>query len=446
MYGLESVSTEESATRSPRLRLFLPWLVALLVIGGGAACGKTSAPQTPPIPTATPVATPSAAQAQQAVDRTLERLPRLQPLAFNERPQPAFISQEQLQVHLASQLDREKERRQISRDKDIYTMLGLVDDGVDLHRLYRDLLEEQVAGLYDYEEQRLYVVLRDEAFGMLEESTVVHELYHALQDQRFGLKSFFDDVEGDDDQSLARSAAVEGGAVYVELLYDQRYLDVSKLAALAEKQSTARLDAAPRAVREALLFPYTNGTRFVGTVQAGGGWESVDRLFREPPVSTEQVMHPLKYVQKEQPKPVALPNLLPALGPGWTERRTGVLGEFLAQQHLREFIDDRTADKAAAGWGGDRYASYQSNDGRRVFALLTTWDTADDAHEFYEAYQRLVPSRYPRIAALRRTATSRAWSGEGVSVTLSRQGANVLVVVAPDQQALGQVLGEFPGF
>ena len=38
----------------------------------------------------------------------------------------------------------------------------------------------------------------------------------------------------------------------------------------------------PAALRDSLIFQYTDGTRFVGEVYLHGGWNAVNALYREP--------------------------------------------------------------------------------------------------------------------------------------------------------------------
>ena len=104
------------------------------------------------------------------------------------------------------------------------------------------------------------------------------------------------------------------------------------------------LDAMPAFLRESLLFPYTAGLSFVQSLQASGGWDAVNGAFREPPASTEQVLHPEKYASHEAPVDVTLPADLPTkLGRAGRRALEDTLGEFQLKVWL---------DQVAAGSGG----------------------------------------------------------------------------------------------
>ncbi|MEX2315502.1 MAG: hypothetical protein WD628_07255, partial [Thermomicrobiales bacterium] len=133
-----------------------------------------------------------------------------------------------------------------------------------------------------------------------------------------------------------------------------------------------------------LYFPYEDGNAFVQNFYQQGGFAAIDEIFADPPVSTEQILHPEKYRdQRDDPQPVDLPDLTGALGAGWAELDTDSLGEFDLSILLREngALND---DEAAAGWGGGRYAYYESDAGALI-AVKTVWDSPADATEFYEA-------------------------------------------------------------
>ncbi|MFH1475854.1 MAG: hypothetical protein ABIG85_08360, partial [Chloroflexota bacterium] len=106
------------------------------------------------------------------------------------------------------------------------------------------------------------------------------------------------------------------------------------------------------------------------------------------PDSTEQVLHPEKYAAGEEPVEVPLDAaaLAKAMGAGWVGTPEDTMGEFQLSVWLRENgVKALAAGDAAAGWGGDRLAYLRGPDGAYALALATTWDTSNDAREFYEA-------------------------------------------------------------
>ena len=131
-----------------------------------------------------------------------------------------------------------------------------------------------------------------------------------------------------------------------------------------------------------------------------------------PPASTEQVMHPDKYLQVEQPERVRGRRRVPA--PGWRRLAAGTWGEWATG----ELIDN---PDAAEGWGGDRYELWQRGSGdcaapcrdRDALVMRWRWDTRADAQRF--------------------EAALREWSDEQTGPrAISSRGREVALALAPE--------------
>jgi len=281
-------------------------------------------------------------------------------------------------------LDRVEPRPEQAADQQLLRMLGLIPAQANLRAIQASIYEDQVAGYYDPHTKRLALV-RD-ATGSSEaiaEITLAHELTHALDDQVFGLH---DTSGATSDRSLAYTALVEGDATLAMSQYAQRYISGSGLLGAALSSSSGSSTASlPPYVESSLEFPYLNGESFVSALyDVAKGWKLVDFAFEHrPPVSTEQVIHPLKYEADEKPLPVSL-NVAPLL-PGWQRTMFTTLGEFVTEQLLQQHRVPRdVAERAAAGWGGDHAELWQS--GRQsVLVARWRWDSLQDAVEFEDA-------------------------------------------------------------
>ncbi|NNK48492.1 MAG: hypothetical protein HKP01_06435, partial [Gemmatimonadetes bacterium] len=70
------------------------------------------------------------------------------------------------------------------------------------------------------------------------------------------------------------------------------------------------------------------------------------------------------------------------------------LGELETRLVLREFLPDREeADRAAAGWDGDRFRLLDGPSGE-VLVWASVWDTDRDALEFETGVRRALTERY----------------------------------------------------
>ena len=105
-----------------------------------------------------------------------------------------------------------------------------------------------------------------------------------------------------------------------------------------------------------------------------------------PPVSSEQIIHPDKYLAGEEPLSVNINDYSPSLGKGWAQVSANTMSEWMLRTYLEEYLDeDRAA--AAAGWGGDAYSLLSGPEGKRILVAQIAWDSLDEATEFFAAYQ-----------------------------------------------------------
>jgi hypothetical protein len=237
--------------------------------------------------------------------------------------------------------------------------LGLIPDTLDYERTMFDLLEEQVLGFYDPDEHKLYIA--DWVPEEMQTSTMAHEVTHALQDQHFDIGRFTRHVRGRGDAQTAAMAVVEGDATaamfdFVLAPSGRTVLDLPDVARSVAGQMSGgdqpRLAAAPRALRETLLFPYVTGFRLCVERRRAGGHPAVDALLREPPASTEQVLHADKLAAREAPIAVA-PVVPPPLADTFELAYHDTLGEFGTRLAVVEAVGESRAEAAARGWGGD---------------------------------------------------------------------------------------------
>jgi hypothetical protein len=293
-------------------------------------------------------------------------------------------------AYITSSFEKENPAELVRDTEALYKALALMPQGESLQDLYIELLTSQVAGLYDDETKKMYVVTSTGEIGPAEKITYAHEYTHALQDQQFTLRDLMGDAKDQGDRSLARSTLVEGDATLLMSLWAQQHMtpqELTEAATSVDPASEAILARMPAILKDALLFPYTSGlTMTLGAFQQAGGYGGVDGLYANPPDTTEQVIHPEKLAAREPAVTVAFPDDFPgSLGEGWTIALQDTLGEFQLQTLLSDAAKSTDANTAATGWGGDRVAWVTGPDGANAAVLDTRWDTDADAAEFAAA-------------------------------------------------------------
>jgi hypothetical protein len=300
-------------------------------------------------------------------------------------------------------------------DEQLFRRLGLLADGLGYLDLLAGAIAREPTGFYDPVTRRLSV---PDFIPLTEQrSTLAHEIAHALQDQRVGLRRFLkmtaDGRRGlSFDALLARQALIEGDAAVLAM----EALDSTatfpapwELAELAQRTregaatafdrgatNPAALALAPPVVvpppmlappptpaflREVLAFPYSEGFAFVAAARGLAPWSAIDAMWARPPDSTAQILHPWKYEKREAtPSPTSMststststlplpswPLLSSASGEALQLARTDTLGELLVRIWLAAagpggagaVVPPEIAERAATGWRGDRIAIY----------------------------------------------------------------------------------------
>lgn len=276
------------------------------------------------------------------------------------------------------------------------------------------------------------------------EPLLVHEMTHALQDQNFAWDSQAEQASGLDGM-IAFQALLEGDAELTERVF-QRPEDLKDAEAAARRLRAESEQAEEQARQSATEFPavfartqsfwYTRGEEFVLALHRNGGWAAVNRAWGSPPDSTEQVLHPEKYLARERPVRLDTSGLEAELiADGWGIRYSSTAGELILEVWLEQRaprpLDATACFRAAAGWGGDR-AILAERGKTRLGIWVTTWDSVEDAKEFCLAARRNLRGDEVEEDSDDRTVR-RASDGRHAVV---RRGADVLVVLGCPKKTL----------
>lgn len=329
----------------------------------------------------------------------------------------------------------------MAQDEKIAKMLGMLPRDLDMKALTLKMLAEQVGGFYDPETESFFVVE-----GLSEDLTRVvmaHEFTHALDDQYRDLDQLDKDCRHQTDAQLALHALAEGSAMEVMerwMMMNIRSLDMAAVAESQASFSTETLATAPPYLWKPLLGSYMAGQTFLRKVEVRtmltrpAEISGLDVAWANPPVSTEQIMHPAKYWD---PKKIDLPTPIrtdPALLPkGWSIERRDVLGELMlailstppdqrkgVETNPLKLLAMRYTNSAASGWDGDEVLLLKGPGGSSATLLLTWWDDEAEATEFAQAMGPL----------MEQVATGAGYAeGQELSVQLESHGQQVVLGV-----------------
>ncbi|MDH5490986.1 MAG: hypothetical protein OEY14_03340 [Myxococcales bacterium] len=349
---------------------------------------------------------------QGAIDRLAIDISRARGLPLRRRVRAEILSASQIAALLEGQFDEARLRD----SRRLYVTLGLLDASVDLRPLLRSVLGEQVLGYYDTDAGHL--VLREDVardLGRIGPRSahegrliLVHELIHALQDQQLGLGTATRQRRDTDAENAFR-AVVEGDATLgmLDHMLSERGLELDEfnqrpggigrlLEGIDAGPSIGALADAPAIVRHTLLAPYARGVIFAAALHARGGWPAIDSAHARPPTSTEQVLHPEKYLARELADPISLPAFAHLEAEGWRPAGEDSLGELEMAVYLGIGSESGADWGAAEGWSGDRLRLYEpevagaSDPPRAKLVWFSAWDDLAEAAEAETAARRVV--------------------------------------------------------
>ncbi len=370
------------------------------------------------------------------------------------------VDKDQLRTRLLAMAGEDKTRRETEAEGLALARWGLIPLATDYSALMIDLLTEQVAGYYDPKTKKLTISKSAGDDPAWAELVLAHEIDHGLQDQTFDLEKFEDLPPTEGDAAAARRALVEGDgiALMIEVMLARQGTSAPwsnpEVTQAIEKAMTVpgngdALDKAPLAIRDSLIFPYKAGLSFVAALRRRQPWSAVDAAYAKPPSSTEQIMHPERYLAGDEPVRITL--TAPAALRDHVIAHETVWGELSFDLFLRTHgVDPATAATAAEGWGGDRVitlarskdSSPSSSEGanareaipirrpqRAVGIARMEWDSEPDAIEAAEAIEKAL-DWWTAGATIDHSLQRTRWMAlDGTVSWVERRGLAVMFVV-----------------
>jgi hypothetical protein len=367
----------------------------------------------------------AAAQSPAAGQRTLfseidameKGLSEITGLQFKRAVPYAVITKDQLRRYLEQRVAETMKPDELRSEELTLKLLGLVPGDFDLRKNTIDLLTEQAAAFYDYNKKKLFIL--EDGSGADQEIALVHELAHALADQHFRLATYIREGLRSDDATTARQAVMEGQASWLMTAYlskksggpgdvSDSVLDLMTHAAENTPEQYPVLLSAPPYIRESLVFPYSDGMLFQHALFRKLGRESFSDIFLHPPASTQQIIHPDRYLAHAEPR---IPPPPPV--PGRREFRKlaeGTLGELDYRILLTQYLGQRSAESTAEHLAGSSYQLWEhKHDRSAVLVYASTWDTADSAQRYFAQYPAVLRGKWKTVEIQSQTA----WAVEG---------------------------------
>lgn len=377
--------------------------------------------------------TPTAAGAKAGpfddIDNSVAQLSKITGLEPLKKVQRDTITRAEVKQFLEDRIREELRPEEIRLEELSLKRFGLIPREFDLKSATVDLITEQAAAFYDYRKKKLFLLEGDETsvpgadrdFGRAaQKMIVVHELAHALADQHFDLGKFIRKGRNDD-AATARMSVMEGQATWLMLETMAQGLGQSMrtMPAMLDLMGASATEAmasqypvlatAPLYMRASLIFPYNQGLKFQHAVIQKLGNPGFSQVFRQPPVSTQQVLHPDKYFAKVEPVTLAFPEL--PRGGGWKIVLESTVGELEHSVLIEQYLSKRDAEEIAPHWRGGHLSLAENKARAAALLYMSEWDDEKSAKQMFSAYIQVLKKKWKSVQP--ETESESVFSGTG---------------------------------
>ncbi|HLY18770.1 MAG TPA: hypothetical protein VKR61_16175 [Bryobacteraceae bacterium] len=338
-----------------------------------------------------------------------------------KRQVPAeIITRDKVKEFLEKRLKETSSPEEIRVEELTLKKFGLVPQDFDLAKNTVDLLTEQAAAFYDFHRKKLFIT--DWTPSITREPALVHELGHALADQNVNLEKFIKQGRNSDDGSLARLAVMEGQASWLMAEYLARKAGQSLASSPILLETMAHgiesgssqfpvFESQPLYLRQTLVFPYSQGLLFQNAVYQRMKQRAFEEVFRRPPASTRQILHPDTYFSGDQPAHPALPRLPDAHG--YKRIADGTVGELDHAILLEQYSSKDESAALSPHWRGGAYALMEHHSPERVVLLYAVeWDDAAAAARYFKTYRQLLGKKWKHLEIQSESDTQLAGTGD----------------------------------
>jgi hypothetical protein len=180
---------------------------------------------------------------------------------------------------------------------------------------------------------------------------------------------------------------------------------------------------APLYIRRTLMFPYEEGEQFQQAVFLKDGQTSFAEVFRNPPVTTAQVIHPDRYfTHVAETAPV-----LPKPAPHTKAFVAGTVGELDERILLEQYLNKETAEALAPKLKGGTYRIDETkSDHRMTLIYLSEWEDETAAAAYLDAYQKVLRSKWKQVEIISQDNAHFAGKSEDGFFAVTRTGATVI--------------------
>ncbi|MCB2178754.1 hypothetical protein KQH61_05010 [bacterium] len=339
-------------------------------------------------------------------------LQRLTGLFFESAPDIYSVSESRLQNFGWDFSKTDNFSEDVSNTETVFEVLGLANTGSDFSSLYQNLWLDPNGTFYQPEKN--FIATAGFELSAYQKYSFAQAYVQWLRNQQFPFTDlgYYPPCIFPSDNCLATLAMIKGEAAFTAYgwaMQDMTEEDRQTIQEATPKYFLIPVISPSTAMQSIHEFPYVQGFTFAESLYQSGGWNTINAIYANPPQTTEQILHPAKYLQGEVAASVESTDLTGILGgdqsQNWQPIFQGTLGEWntylilSASTSNRNRLDTDGAAAAAAGWNGDFAQIFTTPSGSRVLTIHWKWDTQDDANAFLDGLNYVASNRVGGLPA-----------------------------------------------
>ena len=400
---------------------------------------------------------------QLVADRAMARVEHIRDRPFLEDVPVNLITREEYQEQFQDddEIDPKSEFNQWNDQ--VWKALFIVGEDESSAEAIDAVFGGAVAGFYSPADDEITLVTDGTAeTTQIDETTLVHEFGHAMQDQYHDLAD--DRFVGDtQDADLAIDGIVEGEVVFIEDQFENRCTEDWDCLEDPPSDGGSAGEDLNFGILQLVLQPYFDGPVYAESLFEDGGWEAVEALMEDPPQTTREIIHREPFT----PTPLDVDDTATGGWERFEEQGVGgadTVGEasiyimlwyqafafeaptMSVENHLdapEPYYDRFNYDtaynyaySASDGWANDKlYPHRNTETGENGYVWVTEWETEADARQFESAHTQI-------LATHGEVTTPVTVIDEGPfrgAYGVLREGTTVTIVHGPDEESIEEL-------
>jgi hypothetical protein len=437
---------------------FVLAMAVVVVATSAAICGGGSASEDEiPLPDTKPFS----ADQETTIHEIRDAAMRIRGLNVTSEISEGTLTREEIRAYYdeVGSTITDEDRAEIETYNTALRMLRIIGPEDDLLDLFTGFWGDASAGFYALDEEKLVLIGDGSGLTYDDKSVLAHEYVHSFQDAAFDLDGWDKLLEKEEENEdgapseygTTTSCLIEGDAELSQAIYEEQVLGPepeTPVEAVANPPAATQEPETPPGFLRYMTFNYNECALWALALylDAGLKFDKLNEAYARPPATTEQVLHPEKFLQREAPTDMPPLDLRDRLGGDWERTESAIFGEFDVYNYLATVLEDEAiAGFAAAGWGVGWLGIYTdsgdnatTDDDRIITYVSLEFDTANDFDEFAGVYGGVIEKLGGASVTRAADGSAACWTGaiEHAYVGVNPSRKRVDIVMATDDESL----------